>query len=57
MMALGSKASFNYSPSDDEILAYYQKNHRLIKHNKNTVLIDLIPKEKRNEIKNILIEA
>jgi len=23
MMALGSKASFNYNPSDEEIVAYY----------------------------------
>ena len=51
MMSLGSKASFQYSPSDDEIVTLYSKTHRLPKVNKNQVLIDVIPKADRDIIK------
>lgn len=29
MMALGSKASFQYNPSDEEIVAFYQKKNKI----------------------------
>ena len=35
MMALGSKASFNYNPTDEEIVLLYGKTHRLPRVHKN----------------------
>jgi hypothetical protein len=35
MMGLGSKASFNYNPTDEEILLLYGKTNSIPKHHKN----------------------
>ena len=51
MMAIGSKASFQYNPSDEEIISLYSKKNRLIKPKKGENQIDLIPKEKRDAIR------
>ena len=47
MMALGSKASFSYNPSDDEIVELYKKNNSL-HHKKGQHPIEAVPKEKRD---------
>ena len=57
MMALGSKASFNYNPSNEDIISHYGKKNRLPHVAKNQVMIDLIPKEKKEETRQALIEA
>ena len=49
MMALGSKASFSYTPSDEEIVALYKKNHSL-SVKKGQHAIEAIPKDKKDEM-------
>lgn len=56
MMALGSKASFSYNPTDDEIVEMYKKDNRL-HYGKNQHPIEGVPKEKRDQIRQQLIDA
>lgn len=57
MMALGSKASFNFNPSDEEIVDYYKKSGGRIHADKDQAAIDSIPNSKKEEIRQILIQA
>lgn len=56
MMALGSKASFNYTPTDDEVVEFYKKTNR-IHVQPNQALIEGVPVQKREEIRKILLDA
>ena len=56
MMALSSKASFSYNPSDEEILMHFQKKNKLPHVAKNHAPIDAIPREKRDQIREELIK-
>lgn len=55
LMALGSKASFSYNPTDDEIVEEYKKNNRLSVA-KGQHPIEAIPKGKRDQIRQLLID-
>lgn len=48
LMALGSKASFGYNASDDEIIAWCKKNGGLPKPHKGQTQIEVIPQEKKD---------
>lgn len=56
MMALGSKANFSFNPTDDEIVAFYKQTNKVHKTAEQHD-IDAIPPAKRDEIRNILIQA
>ena len=58
MMALSSKATFQYTPSDEEIVAMYKKRGNGVpKVGKGQSPIEGIPLEKKNEIIKALAEA
>ena len=46
LMSLGSKAAFNYNPSDEEIVAEYKKTNKLV-YDKKKSPIDGVPKDKK----------
>jgi hypothetical protein len=54
-MALGSKANFNYNPSDEEIKAEFMKSKVTIVKRNQAAPLDLIPKEKKEAIRAALI--
>lgn len=56
MMALGSKATFAYSPSDDEVVEFYKKTNTL-RVEQTQAPIEGVPLAKREEIRKILLEA
>lgn len=53
-MALSSKASFAFNPSDDDIINVYAKNNRLRHHGANEAPIDAVPMEARDKIRKQL---
>jgi hypothetical protein len=53
LMALGSKASFQYNPSDEEILKYYAKTNKLPIEDKS-LTFEAIPSADREAIKKTL---
>ena len=57
LMALGSKASFSYQPSDEETILFLTKQGNLPKPKEGQTQIEAIPRELKDEVRDILIEA
>lgn len=55
-MALSSKATFAFNPTDDEIIHIYAKSNRLRHHGPNEAPIDAVPMEDRERIRRQLQE-
>jgi sodium/potassium-transporting ATPase subunit alpha len=51
MMALSSKASFQFNPSDEDIIMVYSKDHKMRKNLPTEAPIDVIPREDRDRIR------
>lgn len=57
LMALGSKASFSYQPSDEEIILFLTKQVTLPKPKEGQTQIEAIPRDLKDDVCDILIEA
>lgn len=56
-MALGSKASFSYEPSDEDIILFLTKQGNLPKPKEGQTQIEAVPRELKEDVRDILIEA
>lgn len=56
-MALGSKATFQYNPTDDDIVTYCKKKGKMPNRARNQSMIDVLPKEAKAEAIHALVEA